>query len=501
MKRNKNLPFKVGDICFLPKQISYKEVSNSAMWFLRNNKEIIEKEFSLINLNYAFEFLQILKIRYTENLYEFDSFFEKLPKKVQRHIATSNVIANEDAFMIVPSLPYTQYGYIILEGGIISDAIRAFGLERLFGVRQLGFMMNPISREIELNSATLGFDHTRGIHSLDVVAYLRLIEINNPNIFNSNLLSIGGISHDALTPAGSDTTKLINLNLFDEDIHYGELLNGDGWNFLKMKYGVHEEELKEMILNKGPHGQALDIADKLAYTGRDTWMFVGIFEKLELELKSLRYREIENIIKKYPNFCNVLENVKIQKNKEMTVGNGLKLSIFLTVRALMSTELYNNKFSRFLEYMLSKRVIKLLFENGSITYNELLRWKDFQLEEKIWEFLGCKYYPTSFKKSHYEKFVNNEERQNRLTKLKENNSIVAIPDDFISVANKTGVDKFFVKRKNKIMTLRQALPEKAREIEKIMTFEPSFGLYAISLGDLEVPLERYQYIKSTLENM
>jgi len=497
MERNENLPFRYGDICFLPKQISQREVNNSALWFLRKNKERIKKEFENINIDNHFEFLCEIQKRYSKDLFDLD-FFNKLPKKIQSYISTHNAIMNEDSYCIVPILPYTSYGYIILENEIIEKTINTLGLRRLFQVRQLGFMMNPILREIELTSNSLGFEHTRGLHSLDVVAVLKLIEINNPNkSLNSNLLSIGGVSHDGLTPAGSDTTKLVNLELFDEDTHYEELFQKDGWPSLREIYSIDEKNLKEMILNNGIHGQLLDIADKIAYTARDTSMFIDFFYKLDDDLKNERYRKLEKIVTEYPNFCDLWKEVKIIDGK-MVIKDGLKLGRFLMVRALMYAELYYNPASRFLEYMLSKRIIKLLFENKNITRDELLIWTDHHLEEKIWEFLGTKYYPTSFKKSNYEKFENETERQKSISELKKDISVIAIPDDFQCVT-KTGVNKYSVIKNGKIMIFKEAYPEMAKEIEKIMTIESNFGLYVVSLEDLCVPIERYVYLKEKLE--
>jgi len=496
--RDKHLPLIDGDICLLPEQISSKAVNNSAKWFLDRNREIIKKELG--EVNYSFDFLHKLQREYTIHNEEF-SLFKKLPIKVQQFVSTQCAIMNEDPYAIVPTVPYTNIGYIILDNGIISDTIKTFRLERLFNIRQLGFMMNPTLRNLNLAFNASGFNHTRGEHSLDVVVFMRLIMMNNPEITKyKNLLSIAGVSHDALTPAGSDTTKLIDLELFDEDTHYPELFQMEEWPSLRNRYFVYEEELTEVILNKGIIGQLLDISDKLGYTSRDTWMFAGKFGLLENEFKTPGYIRIEKLLKEAPKFCNVWKDVKI-KNDKMTIGGGIRLGRLLTLKTLMAVELYNNPTSRYLEYMFSKRIIKLLFNNGTITRKQLLRWNDTQLEEKIWEFLGCRYYPTHFEKSSYEKFKDGETRQIRIAELKTNNSVIAIPDDFVSVATKTGVDKFSVKRKSKIMTFREAFPEKAKEIEKIMTIESSYGLYIINFGDLNVPKNKYKYLKNMLENM
>lgn len=481
MERN-ILPFKDGDICFLPEQISQKEIS-----------EIKNEEYKGISV---FNFLEKIKDIYKKD--PRNHFFKSLPDKIQSYVATNHAIMNEDAFAIVPHLPYTSYGYIVLDNGVIANTFNLLGLNRLHRVRQLGFMMNPVMRDITLNSTALGFDHTRGLHSLDVAVILRLIILNNSNIIlNTNLLSIGGASHDALTPAGSDTTKLINLELFDEDLHYKEIFKKTGWKTLRSLYRVNEEELYQMILNKGLNGQLLDIADKIGYTSRDVWEFIGLYENVDISIRSEKYLKLKNLVTQNPKFCDIWEDVKIF-NSNMFIEDGYKLGIFLKVRALMYSELYYNPSSRFLEYMFSKRVINLLFNENVINKKLLLEWGDQQLEEKIWEFMGNKYFPISFEKSDYKTFVTKENRLEYIKRFKNDTSKVLIPDDFKCVT-KTGVNKYFVKKNERIQIFKEAYPEISQEIEEIMTFEDRNGLYIISLNDLNIPKERHLFLKEKLE--
>lgn len=498
IERDENLPFTIDDICFLPEQESIKDVNKLAKLFFKNNKEIIEKDLG--PMEYIHEFFHRIDYQYTIHSSEFN-LFKLLPKEVQRYVASFNTIKNCDPYAILPFMPYAKFGYIILEDGITHDTIKTFGLERLKGIRQLGFMLNPIiHREQKFTSVEFDFKQTRGLHSLDVAAFLRLIVDNNPdNSIDKYLIYVAAISHDALTPAGSDTTKMINFELFDEDTHYGELFEKPDWKILKEKYNLDEEKLKDIIMNKGISGEFLDIADKIAYVARDVLNFLGLINGIGEKHKNKGLRELEKLLKTHPDFCDIWKDIKIHEGK-MVIENGEKLGIFLKVRALMYAELYYNPDSRFLEYMLSKKVTKFLFESNQITRDELLEWTDYDLEKKIDGFLGSKYSHTDLKKSIYKKYENEEDRQKDINELKSNKSFIAIPDDF-KCTTKTGVNKYSILKDGKVMIFKDAYPEIANEIEEIMKTSPGFGLYTISLEDLGVPVERYEYIKQTLENM
>ncbi|MFZ2072305.1 MAG: hypothetical protein WA101_01180 [Minisyncoccia bacterium] len=501
MTRNKNLPFTNGDICFLPEQISQKSVNRSAQLFLTKNKDLVLKELNLKELPLVFVFLHEIQRRY-EQKYLNLGFFKKLPRKVQNYIATNDCIKNKEPYAILPQMPYTKFGYIILDEGIINDTIRFFELSRLNGIRQLGFLMDPIHREVDLTETALTFRHTRGLHSLDVAVFLRLIELNNSKAkLDGNLLSIGGVSHDALTPAGGDTTKLVNLKMFDEETNYKELFKKLGWEYLAKRYKVKQEDLAAMVLGKGLYGKILDIADKISYVSRDVWNFVGLknFGNTEILYASKNFEKIRKLVNQYPNFCDVYKSVKVIGN-DVVIEDGFLWGIFLKIRAMMFAGLYYNPASRFLEYMFSKRIISFLLKNKNITKEQLLIWKDSDLEEKIYEFLGDGFFPTCFKKSEYKKFATKKALSEEINSLRNNYSMVAIPDDFKSTT-KTGVDKYLVKKDGKIMIFKEAYPEMASEIQNIMKFSPIFGLYLINLKDLNVPYEKHKKIKEALEDL
>ena len=499
MKRNRHLPFTDGDICFLPEQISQKIINNSAKSFLSKNKSLVLKELGDIPHSSVFVFLILAAESYRSKTMS-SSFFNKLPKKIQNYIATLCSIEDEDPYVILPIMPYTKFGYIALDNGIITDTIDAFELQRLRGVRQLGFMMDPIHRENNLSEIALAFQHTREVHSIDVAVILRLIELNNPQVkLNQNLLCIGGVSHDGLTPAGGDTTKLVDLKLFDEESNYVELFKKPGWKDLALEYNVKENDLLEMVQGKGLYGELLDVADKIAYISRDVWNFIGIKgEILDFPHLSKYFSELSNMIAQYPFFCDVWKSVRIINGK-VVIKDGYSWGIFLKIRAMMFAGLYYNPSSRFLEYMLSKRIISFLLKNKRISKELLLEWKDFQLEQKINEFLHCEFYPASFKKSTFEVFETENARNERIQGFKNDHSVVVIPDDFKCVT-KSGVNKFFVKKDGKVMIFKDAYPQMAEEIESIMKIPKTIGLYIIYLEDLEIPKDKQREIKNALEN-
>ena len=501
MARNKNLPYKCGDVCFLPKQIFPREAEKALKLFISKNRRKILKELNLKPGSSHFFYLDEVKRKYMEGALKF-KIFRKLPKEVKNFIATFNAVVREDAYEITQMRAYTNFGYIILEGGTTEDTIRAFGLHRLKDVRQLGSLMDPFHRLGDSTQPALMFEQSRESHSFDVVVMLRKIEMNNPNVpLNRNLLTIGGMSHDGMTPAGGDTTKLINLKLFNEETNYPRLFEKPGWQALKRRYQVTEEELSSMVLGKGLNGKLLDIADKISYISADVWNFVGLknpYSDNEVYYDNKYYSEISNLIKLYPNFSEVVDSVKIT-GQDAVFDDGLLWGVNLKIRALMFAGVYYNLASRFPEYMLSKRVTTFLLNSGKIKTEELFSWRDFNLDEKIHEFLGAKFYPMCFEKSVYKKFRTQKDMKREIELLKENPYVVAIPDDF-QYATKNGVEKYLVKKNGKVSIFKEAFPEMAAEIEEIMKFSPVFGLHIVDLRELRVPLEKHKTVKRALEN-
>jgi hypothetical protein len=181
--------------------------------------------------------------------------------------------------MIVPSFPYTGLGGYVVDVDsetLIGGAFAAFNLSRLSDIRQLAWLTIPVLDEDrkEADYYPMRHEHTRLVHVLDVAALVTaLIAKLELSSCEANTLVLAAITHDARTPAGGDTTKLIDRKFFDEDLHYAELLDGEGVPELLERFNVPRQLLVETVHGKGVLGRLLDVADKTAYLSRDASIF------------------------------------------------------------------------------------------------------------------------------------------------------------------------------------------------------------------------------------
>ena len=110
---------------------------------------------------------------------------------------------------IIDRLPETGIGYVI-EVGYLMDAYVAFNMERLRGVAQLARLGDPDNKPLKTILAET-FTHTRLNHSLDVCVLATIVGTNlKLSRAQMNALQLATLTHDIRTPAGGDTTKMID---------------------------------------------------------------------------------------------------------------------------------------------------------------------------------------------------------------------------------------------------------------------------------------------------
>ena len=116
-------------------------------------------------------------------------------------------------------------------------------------------------------SGTL-FAHTRYLHTHDAHALAFLLARNNGlSQDDENHLRVAALTHDALTPAGGDSIKLVAPALLDEEANYPKLFERPGWESLKNEFQLSEERLQAIVRNQGTLGVLLDFADKIFHIG------------------------------------------------------------------------------------------------------------------------------------------------------------------------------------------------------------------------------------------
>lgn len=307
-------------------------------------------------------------------------WLERLPLELRHFLDCQWLTIETDAYAIIPHTMHTGFGFVILEGGLVERVTRALGLERLANVRQLAFLTSPTVSNGVVNEYPLSFDHSRYLHSLEVYAIATLIGLRcNLTPEELILLQVAALSHDVLTPAGGDVTKLIDSAAFDEDANYHEIFKWPGWLMLRNRYGLCEEKLTQTILGEGLLGAILDAADKLAYTARDSWEFLrrnhprGFARKMFAE-----YEQIRSILRANPYPCSLWENTQRLGGK-LVFTNENRLTNFIRLRALMFKILYANASARFVEAGFVAAVIKILHNDGVLTREALLSMEDMEL--------------------------------------------------------------------------------------------------------------------------
>jgi len=423
-----------------------------------------------------------------------------LPPSAQRYIRNNYAITDGiDQFAIVMNFLYTGFGYIIPDCGLVPAACDVFNLHRLIGIKQLGFLHDPVLRENDRHAMTTGFYHTRYCHVLDTYAIANLIAENvRLQERQKNTLLTAAISHDALTPAGGDSVKLIDPSVFDEDAHYPELLVGEEWNRYREQFGVIQGLLVETIMGQGLLGRILDAADKSAYTARDVDAYLMTPDPKK-DFRNTHLYAIADIVEKDPNVCGIWESARVIKGS-LVFADGERLARFMKLRALMFRGLYYNPHSRFFEYLIGKGVIKHLYKNGLVTREELLEQQDEWIERKVDKFVGTYSLTHRFhdlSNSRIEEHHDLPAARERASEFAANPSIITVVDDF-PVSTNNAVRKFLVRKNGKVEVFADAYPEDAEEIESIMKSTAKIRVFFFDANDLHLSPESIKKLKDIM---
>lgn len=517
----------IGDVVFLPEKV----ISNARLgqfgswlrkqpWFVDmvSEKEIfhfkdcMEKSdpmmFARLALLYFNREVESLQYSFNPEKERGKLFWlDLLPRDVRRGVYRNYAIGGGvEPIGIVPVFPFMGFGYIVSSEGhewgsnsMASEAMGVFKIFRLNRVKQLAFLKNSSEFEHDRSVLTPPFHHTRYWHSLDVYAISTLLAHNcNLSPREARVLRLAGLVHDALTPAGGDSTKLIDRELFDEDVQFPRLLEGSAWEEFESAWDIDRDLLIETVLGKGILGSLLNIADKSSYLSRDTIAYLGgrVSEYKDSVFYGANFNNIANLVERYPKITAIWEVVSVIKGK-VVITDADRLVNLLTLRAILFKQLYYNPFSRFFEYLLGKGVTKILYESGQISYDELLANGDEWLEAKVSDYLQCPRVLTTFhslESSRIEEMYDLASACKRASEFDNDDDTVVIVDDFVHVSN-SGTKGWFVRDRREIMTLEEARPKEVEGIERMMTFLPHKRLYFFKLSDLAVPSTSRKRVK------
>ena len=466
-----------GDLLLLPREhpIPYEEYRA-----LREGDMIDPKDSSIVEMTFNIYPLIEEYLSYRNRHGREPNWINNKPVSIRTAARRDYAIHHEDVMHILNRFPNTGLSYMINEGGLCEDVARLFTLWRLQNIRQLGFLQAPWFQDSIMDIPVTG--HNRYVHSLDVMTIASVIGHNNDlprGLFNT--LRAAAISHDMGTPAGGDSVKWIDQAALDEDLNYGRLLKQyPERKRIWRKYGISEKRLVETIHNKGVLGQILDIADKLAYVARDLWACEPYLSYGAKHLDQYGIRSLMNLVEQYPNPCGIWDSIKIV-NGTMVVENVGGLRAFLKIRTLLFRELYMHPNARFGEYLVSRVLVKALYDNDRLTRDQLLAMDDNGLRrvldeeysngrnhfkpvvEEISEGAQCKTFRT---REEAVGFYNGLRAQGNPFALLEDNTRAIKTGTHFNVPTKDGPRPFVV-----------VYPGDAREIEEMAMIAPAIHVY------------------------
>lgn len=316
----------------------------------------------------------------------------RIPSPLKQYLRSRLALSDwgYDPLFIPMAIPFTGINYFIVDEGLTKEIFGVFPrLHRLSWIKQLGYLQDPVVSDVSVHGYPLDFPHTRLAHVLDVLALITLVLYNNdiPSSL-SHIAKIAALCHDALTPAGGDTIKLVDPQAFDEDVHFAEFLKNPQWEKYRKEKDISEKDLVATVQGKAVLGTILDICDKIAYVSRDVAMYQGRYSPSGPIAYPQSYEEIHQLLVSHPYITSIWDVVKIIDG-DVVIVDAKRLYYFLKLRALLFQELYYHPGSRFKEFMISHVIVKYLYDNGEITRDQLLEMGDIQLGCYVDEKLGC----------------------------------------------------------------------------------------------------------------
>lgn len=294
----------------------------------------------------------------------------------------------DDVLAISGYRPHLNFAYVVIADGLIHDVCAALNVFRLENIRQLSYLHDPVMNEVpEISGAGMLFHHSRYMHSLDVMATATLMGLKCKLLpWELTHLRVAAISHDVLTPAGGDAVKFLDSSAFDEDLHYPEIFKSNPeWIAIRKRHELSEELLTSIVRGEGLLGQILDLADKSSYVAHDVEAYMMQGDPT----KTTDYTSPESIIAVWNHLqrlnrpsCATWECVS-RIGEEMFVTDPLRLSHFLTLRALLFKHLYNNPKARYREQMFATLIVDYLYAEQILSRKDLLTMNDWQLDRMI----------------------------------------------------------------------------------------------------------------------
>ncbi len=434
-----------------------------------------------------------------------------LPASARPRLRFNWALQEEDALFIIPAFFSSKndfwrmrdgfapqptfaagFSYMVLQGGLCHKTFQAFRLWRLEQIKQLGFLQAPTYNNYTKDRQSLSESH-RWLHSLDVYV-IAMAMARNLGLYHKVTLGIAALSHDAGTPAGGDSVKLVAPAELDEDANYPMILGRADLRDLRHHYRFDEQLLIDAVQGKGSLGTLLDIADKLAYVARDIskclhHIEIGSRERGDNGEEQHGLQTLLQILREHPYICGIWDCVEMNETEEVYFTDIHRLVAFLKVRILLFRELYYHPTARFGEFLMSRLFVKVLYDKGELTRDMLLEMTDHDLLRLLDERFGsgAALETCSSSLARVKTFSTPEEGDAFIQNLKEQGNVFAMLDDNRR-AIKTG-SHFLVKTRDGVRPLQEAAPEIAKELEEMATLLPLVHVYYLD-GEPALPRDK-----------
>ncbi len=358
------------------------------------------------------------------------------------------------------------FSYRPVPGGIVQAAAEAFNLDRLDGVHQFDFKINPETKH--------RWPQTRFGHSFDVAAMANLLAHHNADALPANerkALVVAALLHDVLMPPGGETIKHIDMARFDEDANFPALIESDAfWEFACLK-DVDAPAVARIMREEGAAGTLKDLADKIGYVCRDVDQLLTGYGQIS---EQIRRRMEQN-----PCLAQFWRSIRI-KDGQVVIDNVDSLCDFLELRALLFAYIYQNPDTRSDGYVYSEVILRWLYETRQLSAEEILTMTDEDLDRIV---------------DRYVDWTDGEHVDRTLFDTIEDARAVQAGLSKQGVIFTTVVDyskgckpatHFLVPTPNGPKPLFEAYPERASEIERLA--ESACGIYLFSIREPKADL-------------
>jgi hypothetical protein len=265
------------------------------------------------------------------------------------------------------------FSYRMVPNKLLHSASWKFNMERLDGVHQFDYKCDPLTGK--------RYDQKRFGHSFDVAAVANLLVHHNAQDLSPaerKATVLGAFLHDLLMPPGGDATKLMNPDLFDEDINFVAFAQSEAfWEFCA-QHDVDAALVAQVMREEGPGGVLKDLADKIGYVCRDLDVLLTAPGRLHHSQADL-FGHIMDIIGRCAEPGLFWQSVRVHDG-QVVVEDVDRLCAFLELRALLFRCIYQNPATRMAGFVYGEVIVRFLCETGVLAPDSMLNMTDTDLD-------------------------------------------------------------------------------------------------------------------------